>query len=188
MKRLFYILAFLPISLFTSNAHALHGNPEVSGTIQYCSDSLLCDYYPSIEPGSTINAFFTLDTPDPFPNLGDVIDYQIYISNADSTSTSLIDLTNSSITFADFTAIADESTEFTEFTSGMIIIDTTLAITGELDLPSELRFNFDEDRIDFYAATVLAASTSPVPVPAAIWLFGSGLLGLVGFARRKANG
>jgi len=30
-----------------------------------------------------------------------------------------------------------------------------------------------------------AAAASPVPVPAAIWLFGSGLLGLVGIARRK---
>lgn len=29
-------------------------------------------------------------------------------------------------------------------------------------------------------------STSPVPVPAAIWLFGSGLIGLIGLARRKA--
>jgi hypothetical protein len=28
-------------------------------------------------------------------------------------------------------------------------------------------------------------STSAVPVPAAVWLFGSGLLGLVGMARRK---
>lgn len=28
-------------------------------------------------------------------------------------------------------------------------------------------------------------ATNPVPVPAAIWLFGSGLLGLVGIARRK---
>lgn len=27
---------------------------------------------------------------------------------------------------------------------------------------------------------------SPVPIPAAIWLFGSGLLGLIGLARRKA--
>ena len=26
-----------------------------------------------------------------------------------------------------------------------------------------------------------------VPVPAAVWLFGSGLIGLVGLARRKAN-
>ncbi len=29
------------------------------------------------------------------------------------------------------------------------------------------------------------SSVSPVPVPAAIWLFGSGLLGLMGLARRK---
>jgi hypothetical protein len=30
--------------------------------------------------------------------------------------------------------------------------------------------------------------TSPVPVPAAVWLFGSGLLGLIGVARRKRRG
>lgn len=28
-------------------------------------------------------------------------------------------------------------------------------------------------------------ATSPVPVPAAVWLFGSGLVGLIGFARRR---
>ena len=31
-----------------------------------------------------------------------------------------------------------------------------------------------------------AGSTSVVPVPAALWLFGSGLLGLVAVSRRKA--
>jgi hypothetical protein len=41
-----------------------------------------------------------------------------------------------------------------------------------------------------YVATDAAAYTSiglaaPVPVPAAVWLFGSGLLGLVGVGRRK---
>jgi len=30
-------------------------------------------------------------------------------------------------------------------------------------------------------------ATSPVPIPSAVWLFGSGLIGLVGLARRKAN-
>ena len=30
-----------------------------------------------------------------------------------------------------------------------------------------------------------AAFASPVPIPAAVWLFGSGLLGLIGVARRK---
>lgn len=28
---------------------------------------------------------------------------------------------------------------------------------------------------------------SPVPIPAAVWLFGSGLIGLIGLARRKAD-
>ena len=38
------------------------------------------------------------------------------------------------------------------------------------------------------SATPLSLSITPsaVPVPAAVWLFGSGLLGLVGMARRKA--
>ncbi|MEA3242882.1 MAG: VPLPA-CTERM sorting domain-containing protein [Pseudomonadota bacterium] len=30
-----------------------------------------------------------------------------------------------------------------------------------------------------------ATASSVVPIPAAVWLFGSGLLGLVGIARRK---
>lgn len=36
------------------------------------------------------------------------------------------------------------------------------------------------------AADLQAASVSAVPVPAAVWLFGSGLISLMGFARRKA--
>lgn len=40
----------------------------------------------------------------------------------------------------------------------------------------------------FYGVgTSFVISTSPVPVPAAAWLFGSGLLGLIGIARRKAR-
>jgi len=37
----------------------------------------------------------------------------------------------------------------------------------------------------YYALAVRSGDVSAVPVPAAVWLFGSGLVGLVGLARRK---
>jgi len=37
----------------------------------------------------------------------------------------------------------------------------------------------------FYALAVRPGDVSAVPVPAALWLFGSGLIGLLGLARRK---
>jgi FlaG/FlaF family flagellin (archaellin) len=43
-------------------------------------------------------------------------------------------------------------------------------------------FNGLGDRI---SGNTLAIDLAPIPVPAAVWLFGSGLLGLVGIARRK---
>ena len=36
------------------------------------------------------------------------------------------------------------------------------------------------------AFSMTSVTVSPVPVPAAVWLFGSGLVGLAGIARRKA--
>jgi len=36
-------------------------------------------------------------------------------------------------------------------------------------------------------ATIITPSVSSVPVPAAAWLFGSGLLGLIGVARRRVS-
>ncbi|MDH5473491.1 MAG: VPLPA-CTERM sorting domain-containing protein [Gammaproteobacteria bacterium] len=35
------------------------------------------------------------------------------------------------------------------------------------------------------SSTLGSVAVSAVPVPAAVWLFGSGLIGLIGFARRK---
>jgi hypothetical protein len=40
--------------------------------------------------------------------------------------------------------------------------------------------------ISFYGWAVQSGDVSAVPVPAAVWLFGSGLLGLIGVARRKS--
>jgi len=58
---------------------------------------------------------------------------------------------------------------------------TQFVITQRLEAP--------DSGSDVYIYGILAftaaSSTNPVPVPAAVWLFGSGLLGLVGIARRK---
>lgn len=40
--------------------------------------------------------------------------------------------------------------------------------------------------VTFSDGTVLSVDIQVVPVPAAVWLFGSGLLGLVGIARRRS--
>ena len=44
----------------------------------------------------------------------------------------------------------------------------------------------DSDK-SIYLSSTLGISLSPIPVPAAIWLFGSGLVGLIGFSRRKTK-
>ena len=46
--------------------------------------------------------------------------------------------------------------------------------------------SWDDTRINTGVGSALVR-TSVVPVPAAVWLFGSGLIGLIGVARRKAR-
>jgi hypothetical protein len=44
---------------------------------------------------------------------------------------------------------------------------------------------FNTGTMGFQGTPNLVAASSPVPVPAAVWLFGSGLLGLLGVVRRR---
>ena len=85
---------------------------------------------------------------------------------------------------------------FADSNSGFSLADMFLDLSeNSLDLSlligSDMRINLDGgnsfllDLADDGNGGYLTTSTAVVPVPAAIWLFGSGLIGLVGFARRK---
>ena len=68
--------------------------------------------------------------------------------------------------------------------SGVAGPDTSGGVTLQLNSTCGADANcFADFQID--NVTIFADLPSAVPVPAAVWLFGSGLLGLVGVARRK---
>jgi hypothetical protein len=93
-----------------------------------------------------------------------------------------------------YESIGDSLGSFAEGNS-FTVADSNSITMSIARLPSGIDTNVNAD--DFNAACITpgsanisgsgdcSASVSPVPVPAAIWLFGSGLLGLIGISRRK---
>lgn len=62
------------------------------------------------------------------------------------------------------------------------------ALLGALGIPLNTQFDFFGFSIESANGSVVSTdiiNTAVIPVPAAIWLFGSGLLGLAGISRRK---
>lgn len=78
--------------------------------------------------------------------------------------------------------------------SGAALTDTgtvgewtgTLAATGNINGDNWTGFN-NVQYSEIFNVTITADAAPAVPVPAAVWLFGSGLLGLVGVARRRKS-
>ncbi len=108
--------------------------------------------------------------------------------------------------FGFYLATANNGTFFSETALNMDAVDHMLAYQGtgsdKVQLPgliagtwltSEYVLAWEDVKassgadFDFNDFVVMVGSVEPtsVPVPAAVWLFGSGLLGLVGIARRK---
>ena len=77
--------------------------------------------------------------------------------------------------------------------AGGIVFDCSGANSGNITCTAENLITAAEDSLGFAGQTAQwelhgtldTPHVSEVPVPAAVWLFGSGLLGLVGVARRK---
>jgi hypothetical protein len=73
---------------------------------------------------------------------------------------------------------------FTALSPGVSPLDLSIGTyPGGADLVWADSAGFEIVQPDFVDGSV---TISAVPVPAAVWLFGSGLLGLIGIARRKA--
>jgi len=185
MKKLIPLLFYISVALFSSQAKALHGNPSYNGTIDFCNG--LCSLYDSIESGSNISANLYFELLPTFPDLGNVVDYSINITG--TSSSIILDNTNTTILTNTASAFAD-AFEFTTISGGIFSLDTSNAFTEIWGYPSELVFDFDNNRIDFYtmgpvSSRELAASTSPVPLPGALILLLSGLIPLLGFAKRR---
>ena len=62
---------------------------------------------------------------------------------------------------------------------------TTISAQQEVDLLAGLWYI--NIHTDFFPGGEIRGQVQVVPIPAAVWLFGSGLLGLVGIARRKKS-
>jgi hypothetical protein len=58
-------------------------------------------------------------------------------------------------------------------------------VTGDANSSGKLQV-YSLGTLELTSAGTLESPTLPTPIPAAVWLFGSGLLGLIGVGRRKA--
>jgi hypothetical protein len=68
-----------------------------------------------------------------------------------------------------------------ETEDGPLGFGATFDVTQVLETPSSPSSVFVYSTLKF----VGVSTVNPVPIPASVWLFGSGLLGLIGIARRK---
>lgn len=96
--------------------------------------------------------------------------------------------------FGNYTFTDQESLDVLTGTTPMMVsllVDTeALAQSCIPDpfLPGEICSPYAVGYIGDYTGTLSVTYTfDPVPIPAAVWLFGSGLLGLIGVARRKKS-
>lgn len=86
------------------------------------------------------------------------------------------------LTFAGWQLDLKTLTVEADSTAGFLHLSGTGLLSGNAFDETGATWSFSAHNAEIYSMTVTAAV---VPVPAAVWLFGSGLIGLVAVARRK---
>lgn len=117
----------------------------------------------------------------------------------DAGSVASIAPSTTSLTLADLNGIVQVSANPAPYTASFGADTALLGDTGEFELAlwngtdfsyvtsftAIVEKNWYSISFDGVTGVIQGVDLAPVPVPAAVWLFGSGLLGLVGVARRK---
>ena len=113
----------------------------------------------------------------------DIIDVD-FVLTADRGSNNGVDyfFTNGTITAGTYMNTTFDTLTMSE-TFGLASFSADLANGGRI----EGGFMLTGDIASIFGGNTLIAKASPVPLPAAVWLFGSGLIGLAGIARRKVK-
>jgi hypothetical protein len=173
-------LAAIALSLSGGAAHAALMNFTLTGTVNLPPDS---GNLFNLNDGDTVSVVGSFD--------GSVL--------TSGTGTVLFDKLNPGNTFkvtaGDFSFTEMNDIDYT--TGGTPSLTLTSGSLPGFDFVADIGvlgffnsqggvFNGDDDEFGIIAGTWTRFEMTVVPVPAAVWLFGSGLLGLVGIARRKA--
>jgi hypothetical protein len=93
--------------------------------------------------------------------------------------------TNADVTSFNGTTLADFEIATVTFQAINIGVSPTDVTIGLFDDGINERLWADSDGLIDVNPTFIGGSVTVVPVPAAVWLFGSGILGLIGVARRR---
>jgi KaiC/GvpD/RAD55 family RecA-like ATPase len=99
-------------------------------------------------------------------------------SNEDLTITAT-DKTGGTDTYVDWTTLDD----WVNGNNRILVLSTTGNLMQSVTINSQIGFQLSGGLGQFKQTEI--SGLTAVPIPAAVWLFGSGLLGLLGMARRK---
>jgi hypothetical protein len=163
----------------------------ISGLMFVSSANAASVYYQFINPGETADSYFNQTSPG---TITDYIDFSIMSNNLlmraafDGFTDTVFDQANSTWALFSNTDGIRGNADDAQIASGLIF-DPQYQFTGALavgDYYFTLVSIIDTATVPDPARTQYELTVSQVPVPAAIWLFGSALVGFIGFGRRKA--
>ena len=191
-----YSASFITLSFFSgaaSSAISLVGD-QVGGTLTAGTFNVLLSPFtaspvtvgPGPEFSGELSATAWSDTD---------LNYNVIVDLSDNYFTVEIQATN---TWFPISAIGSTSPLFVlglndlnggeDITSVVYNDNLTVGFTGGIDPTSFLNLTSTSVEMGFAsirAGNIYHFDINPVPVPAAVWLFGSGLIGLIGVARKK---